>query len=460
MRGRLFRSTGGLCRESRVRCVRLARLFPVLLLIMAALPARALDRNAFTFTAYSLKVVIHPAEHGFQASGTIELRNDSGAPQTQVPLQISSSLAWDRIVFDGDPVAYIAQTYTSDIDHTGALEEAIVTLPQSVAPGASIKLEVSYGGEITRDFGRLTRIGTPEGIALNSDWDEVAEHFSAVRGLGHVTWYPVSIEAVSLSDGNAVFDALARWKERHDHSAIRVSFMIEGPLTKQLSIVTSAPAEAARNAQAPADEFSSSKGSRIAASEVNAEFSAGSNPVFAVGEFIKLESPALTVFHSPEQAAEAHNYADSAEQAERVLADWFGPLKRKPRVIAIPEGNPFRSGTLLLTPLRPMPEPARELLLTRTLVDGSFTSPRKWVSEGLARFGQAIVRERQAGRAAAQEFLASILPSSLRPNSPPFPVPASEPRVSRSSIRTTNCSTRARPLTSGGCCETWSETPP
>ena len=61
-------------------------------------------------------------------------------------------------------------------------------------------------------------------------------------------------------------------------------------------------------------------------------------------------------------------------------------------------------------PLRPMSNDARQILLARALVHGSLTSPRKWISDGLARFGQALVRERQAGRVGANEFLAQVLP--------------------------------------------------
>ena len=203
------------------------RLFLLLAVALAAFPLHALDRNAFTFTSYSLKANIRPAEHEFQASGTIELRNDSNSPQSEVPLQISSSLAWKEIQLEGHrPVAYIKQSYTSDIDHTGALEEAIVTLPEALAPGATLKLEVSYGGEIKRSAGRLTRIGAPESIVAQSDWDEIGERFGAVRGLGYVTWYPVSIEAVSLSDDNAMFDAIARWKRRHEQTTIHVALSL------------------------------------------------------------------------------------------------------------------------------------------------------------------------------------------------------------------------------------------
>ena len=79
-----------------------------LAVVLAAFPLDALDRDAFTFTSYSLQASLRPAEHEFEASGTIELRNDSNSPQKEVPLQISSSLAWKKIQLEGhQPVAYI-----------------------------------------------------------------------------------------------------------------------------------------------------------------------------------------------------------------------------------------------------------------------------------------------------------------------------------------------------------------
>jgi hypothetical protein len=115
--------------------------------LLAAWPLAALDRDAFTFTRYSLTVTIRPAEHEFDANGALEVRNDSASPQTQLTLQISSSLSWKQILVDGQEVSFITQTYTSDIDHTGALEEAVISLPEAVPPGGTVKLEVSYGGE-------------------------------------------------------------------------------------------------------------------------------------------------------------------------------------------------------------------------------------------------------------------------------------------------------------------------
>jgi hypothetical protein len=399
-----------------------------LAVLLAALPLHALDRNAFTFTRYSLQANIRPAEHEFHASGTIELRNDSTVPQKEVPLQISSSLSWQQIQLEGQPVAYIKQSYTSDIDHTGELQEAIVTLPEALAPGGTLKLEVSYGGEITRSSGRLTRIGTPEGTALQGDWDEIGGRFGAVRGLGYVVWYPVSMEAVSLSDGNAIFDAIARWKHRHEQTAIHValSLSLDAAHAAPLSLVTSGRNQT--GAAAPPEGFSSSKGSRVTVEALETDFQASSTPVFAFGEFVKLDGLALTVLHAPEQDDQARAYADSAEQAERVLADWFGPLKNKPQLVALrdPNASPFESGKLLLVPLRPLPNEARQLLLARMLVHGSLTSPRKWISEGLSRFGQALVRERQTGRASANEFLAQVLPVLIQVERAPEPAGRAE----------------------------------
>ena len=119
---------------------------------------------------------------------------------------------------DDKPLQWLGDNYTSDIDHTGSLSEAIVTLPKEVAPAATVTLDVQYGGTITPDATRLTRMGAPADVAARNDWDQISDPFTAVRGLGYVVWYPVAIEAVSLSDGNAVFDAIARWKHRHDRS--------------------------------------------------------------------------------------------------------------------------------------------------------------------------------------------------------------------------------------------------
>ena len=80
----------------------------------------------------------------------------------------------------------MAQPYTSDIDHTGSLSEAVVTLAKQIAPSTSLTLEIAYEGTIPLDATRLTRIGVPEDSARHTDWDQIGKAFTAVRGVGYV----------------------------------------------------------------------------------------------------------------------------------------------------------------------------------------------------------------------------------------------------------------------------------
>ena len=120
----------------------LARFSVRLVLVLAVLASSAsgfaLDRNAFTFTRYDLHVRVEPAQQALSATGRITLRNDSPAPQKAVALQISSTLAWQSIRLAGQPVMFVTQPYESDIDHTGELSEAIVTLPRDVPPQGTL----------------------------------------------------------------------------------------------------------------------------------------------------------------------------------------------------------------------------------------------------------------------------------------------------------------------------------
>ena len=71
-------------------------------------------------------------------------------------------------------------------------------------------------------------MGAPDDVAARNDWDQISDDFTAVRGLGYVAWYPVAIDAVSMSDGNAVFDAIAAWKYRQQHSEFDARIIVAG----------------------------------------------------------------------------------------------------------------------------------------------------------------------------------------------------------------------------------------
>src|SRR5438552_14551583 len=201
----------------------------VLCLLCALNPtATALDREAFTFTRYDLDVRVEPEQQRLGVRGKITLRNDSDASQKSLVLQISSTLSWRSIQIEGKPAEFISQTYTSDIDHTGALTEAIITPINPVAPKHTIALEIGYEGIIPQGTTRLARIGVPADVAKHSEWDQISRSFTAVRGVGFVTWYPIATEAASLSEGNSVAEAGGRWKQRETQSEMRIKFSYIG----------------------------------------------------------------------------------------------------------------------------------------------------------------------------------------------------------------------------------------
>src|ERR1700693_564736 len=111
----------------------------------------ALDREAFTISKYDLEIRLDPAQQRLGARGKITLRNDSAQPQKIVALQISSSLNLRSIRVGAKTVPFVSQAYTSDIDHTGALSEAVVTLPAEIKPKDSVEIEVGYEGVIALD---------------------------------------------------------------------------------------------------------------------------------------------------------------------------------------------------------------------------------------------------------------------------------------------------------------------
>ena len=356
----------------------------------------ALDREAFTFTNYDLNVRVEPEQQRLAVRGKIKLRNDSSAPQKSLSLQISSSLNWRAIQADGKPVQFVSQPYASDIDHTGSLSEAIVTLPNAVSPKSTVELDIGYEGVIPVDVTRLTRIGLPKEGAKHSDWDQISQSFSAVRGIGYVLWYPVGTESASLSDGNSVFETVGRWKARNFDSAMSVTFHAT---PGQRLWFSGEPVGAEK------DEAADDKASAFLLKRFGNEV-----PAFAIGDYEELQSQGYTsiAYLSGDNGA-AKDYALAAELASSFVTDWFGPPKEKAEVVQVsdPQAAPFEDGSALLTPLSAKAD-SRLLQMTAVhqLTHAAFPSSRLWIYEGLGHFAQAAYREQLGGRAAAVEFMA------------------------------------------------------
>lgn len=351
-----------------------------------------------------------PAAQAISARGTITLRNDSTAPQNSVSLQISSSFDWRMVEAGGKPLPYVAEDYTTDIDHTGQVREAIITLPAAIPPRGTLELDVGYSGTLAVDTTRLTRMGMPEEIARRTDWDQVSDVFTAVRGVGHVAWYPVSMEAANLSQGD-LFNALAQWKAREASASMEARICWITDSENRLTV--------AANGELQGLGGASPEEANTGCSDFRFTGLGQTVPTFAIGNFEVLSRPAITIYHLKEHLGAAQEYALAAEKALPFVTQWFGKQREKVQVIELNEGtaSAFDSGAALFMPLRvpatPQGAPDRntlELALVHQLVHSCFYSARPWINEGLAHFGQALYRERQAGRPAALAYMKASLP--------------------------------------------------
>ncbi len=383
--------------------------FALLLLGLIAASAAALDREAFTITRYQLEVQIDRASHVMAVTGQLTLRNDSKLPQKNVVFQVSSSLSWNGIVLDRKPVEWIGNDYTSDIDHTGGLSEAVVTLPKDVPPAGTITLDVQYGGTVTPNSKRLTRMGAPAEMALRNDWDQISEPFTAIRGLGYVAWYPVSLPAVSMSDGNAVFDAIDAWKFRHQRTEFDARIQVISADAK-LCIVGTGTVSNCGELGETEDPRTGGRVNQISNS-IHLSSLGGVVPAFSVADYVQLDRPGVTMFHTPDKVSLAKDYAVAVEANESVLHEWLNPAAQVPIVIELtdPNASPYQDEAVLFTPLRQSETATLQLLLVPVQVAARFPSPRRWIEDGLQRFLQAVVVERRSGRKGALQFLDEYL---------------------------------------------------
>jgi hypothetical protein len=405
----------------------------MLFLCVSAGQALTLDREAFSITNYDLNIQIEPEQHRLGVRGKIILRNDSQTPQKIAVLQVSSSLDWRAIKAGDKTVQFVTQPYTSDIDHTGGLSEAIVTLPQAVAPQGTVELDIAYEGVILLDATRLTRIGTPEDAAASTDWDQIAANFTAVRGAGYVAWYPIATEVANLSEGNSLFDVLGRWKYREAGSKMHLKFTptSEDPSLPQIlfnGVSCSGPG---------VDE--SVRATRVGPADCLYQTLRQDVPTFVIADYQVLERPAIVVRYLRGHDVGATNFADAAEKVGPFITEWFGAPREKAKTADLPDPHaaPFESGALLLTRLANDDPKLAGLAAAHQLTHTSFLSFRPWIEEGLAHFAQALYLEREKGRQAALDYM-GLHRFAFSPVDTQTSVPRPEDEVNRSLVNTTS----------------------
>jgi hypothetical protein len=368
--------------------------------------AQDAEREAITFTDFDMDVHLRSLEQHIAVRALISVRNDSKTPLSHIPLQLSSSLNWERIRLDAHDLTFPVATLNSDTDHTGQLHEAAIQLAQPLAPGQTLQFDVSYSGTIQPSAQRLIAIGTPEDVATHSDWDQISVPFTGLRGFGNVVWYPVSSVPVILGDGARLFDEVGEHKLRMAGARFKMRLTVESPHGR-------APTVALINGHSVALTQTPSGGLSDEVSDITQAESPATILGFDAPSLIvairTLKNGANTSFWIlPENEASLPAWSSAVDTVTPFLKGWLGQSPRSQlNLIDLPEPEdaPFETGALLATSIRPASPDQLEGILAHALTHAWMQSPRAWLSEGVAHFMGTLWVEKQRGREKALEAL-------------------------------------------------------
>jgi hypothetical protein len=360
-------------------------------------PATDAERQALTFLSYDLDVHLQPREHAMAVRAHIVLRNDSESPLNRLALQISSSLQWTGVRIADAPATFSQAQINSDIDHTGALREAVIPLAQPLAPQQDITVDLTYEGTAALSATRLEQIGTPADVAEASDWDRVSDEFVGLRGFGNVVWYPVASVPVALGDGAKFFTETAAERQRQSQAtvAMRVTeeFFGEAPNLAVLDgeMLTVTPTALPSAGAVPGILTCALPPTRLGFA---------SPSLFLVTRTAR-EGDGVKVFARTEDVANAQAYMNAATIVTPLIHRWLGTEPRGLlNIVDLPERGdaPFEDGDVLFADVRGTEPGKLTDALIHSLTHLYFRSPYAWLQEGVPSFMGSLWMEQNRGR--------------------------------------------------------------
>jgi hypothetical protein len=368
------------------------------------------DRQAVTFTAFDMDVHLSPAEQSIAVRALVTVRNDGKAPLARIPLQLSSSLNFERIRLAGHDVTCQVATLNSDADHTGQLHEVAVPLSTPLPPGQSLQLDVTYSGAIAPSAQRLIAIGTPQDVALHSDWDGIGPTFTGLRGFGNVVWYPASSVPVILGDGARLFDEMGEHKLRMSGAQFRLRLNVEFPHGQppNIALINGHPS------QMNVTDSSEPEVAGVATTVVDNSTLGFEAPSIFVATRTPHKATDTTLWTLPGDEFAVESWTASTAIVAPFLQGWLGQQPRSQLVILDlpdPDDAPFETGALLATPIHEASPEQLQNILAHALTHAWMQSPRAWVSEGVAHFMGTLWVEKQRGRTRALEELEANRPA-------------------------------------------------
>ncbi|MGH9566922.1 MAG: hypothetical protein ACRD4I_13115, partial [Candidatus Angelobacter sp.] len=262
-----------------------------------------------------------------------------------------------------------------------------------------------YEGTIQFDATRLTRIGVPAETARHTDWDQISPSFTAVRGIGYVVWYPVAMEAASLSQGNAVFETTGHWRAKEADANFNLQMSVSAGDSAQ-------PLEILLNGNPTGCKFSEVNiPERQGTLTCSLQLTGLASPAFIIAPYKVLDASAATIRYFANHKSGADIELQAFTKTLPFVSNWFGAPRQKPQVMEVPDpkASSYESGDSLLTSFDRLDDKLAESVSVHQLTHAAFASSRPWIYEGLAHFMQAAYEERRNGRQAGLDFLGSHL---------------------------------------------------
>lgn len=411
------------------------------------------ERHAVTFTNMDLDVRLRTVEQHIAVRAQLTVRNDGQTPLAHIPLQISSTLQWERIRVGTagaalKDVVFPVALLKSDVDHTGQLSEAAVPLPQPLAPGATVQLDVAYSGDIPVSAQRLDVIDTPTDVALRSDWDQISVPFTGLRGFGNVVWYPVSSVPAFLGEGARLFDEIGSHKLRLSGARFRVRLTVEFPhgQAPTVAFINGHPETLAitDSGAPPLAEPAGQELPGVAKADSGSSTLGFEAPSLFIATRTAHEGDNTTLYTLPDDEPAIDSWTAAATGVTPFLKTWLGQTPRsRLAVLDLPDAGdlPFETGALLATPIKSADPGRLCAVLVHALSQawmepavapntgstaqadeavGASGPPAAWLSEGVATFMGTLWIEKVQGRNQALGTLEAERPALAlgEPSSP------------------------------------------
>ena len=358
------------------------------------------ERSALTFVAYDLDAHLVPARSEMVMRAKFSVRNDGPEPLKRVVVQVSSALTWESFALDGgEKLTFVQHLLDTDADHTGQAREAVVTLSQPLAVGATVSLVAFYSGEIKLSSGRLERIGAPVTRATTADWDVISAEGTWLRGFGSVLWYPVASPAVFLGDGAKLFQAVGQTKLRQSEATIRLRLTVEyvgetpklayfcGRMEPLIAVSENQDVAAASAPGIASVEFPvRALGFRVPS-------------LFVTNDALKMADGVGSIAVVTEQDDALARYGATAGQIQPLMTEWIGDSPLGPlNILDHPGRQAFEDEALLVMPMTATDTAAISTALVHSLTHAWFSSPHVWLNEGVAQLMSYLWVERTQGR--------------------------------------------------------------